>query len=170
MNKYICALLCLFVPLLANAAPLGNMGDFPLTISDTREGLAPGAYDDYYTFFSVANTSNAIVSFSLSASNPDLFLPGAFSIELYEGISSPAGVPIAYGISNGGQPSLSFTADLLMDTMYTIRTSFNFGIAGTGVLVDATTTVSEIPLPAAAWLFGSGLVGLVGIARRRRHP
>lgn len=28
------------------------------------------------------------------------------------------------------------------------------------------TTV--IPVPAAAWLFGSGLVGLVGVARRRR--
>jgi hypothetical protein len=27
---------------------------------------------------------------------------------------------------------------------------------------------SEIPVPAAAWLFGSGLIGLVGVARRRR--
>ena len=27
---------------------------------------------------------------------------------------------------------------------------------------------SEIPVPAAAWLFGSGLIGLVGIARRRK--
>ncbi len=28
--------------------------------------------------------------------------------------------------------------------------------------------VNTIPIPAAAWLFGSGLIGLVGIARRRR--
>lgn len=28
--------------------------------------------------------------------------------------------------------------------------------------------VSEIPLPAAAWLFGSGLLGLAGLARRRQ--
>ena len=27
---------------------------------------------------------------------------------------------------------------------------------------------SPVPVPAAAWLFGSGLVGLVGVARRRR--
>lgn len=44
-----------------------------------------------------------------------------------------------------------------------------------GVLVfnDGTTpsaftaTVSEVPVPAGIWLFGSGLVGLVGIARRK---
>lgn len=28
-------------------------------------------------------------------------------------------------------------------------------------------TVSAVPVPAAAWLFGSGLIGLVGLARRR---
>lgn len=30
-----------------------------------------------------------------------------------------------------------------------------------------TLDVSPVPVPAAAWLFGSGLIGLVGIARRR---
>lgn len=28
--------------------------------------------------------------------------------------------------------------------------------------------VSEVPVPAAAWLFGSGLIGLAGIARKRK--
>jgi len=32
------------------------------------------------------------------------------------------------------------------------------------VLIDATV----VPLPAAAWLFGSGLLGLVGIGRRKK--
>lgn len=30
------------------------------------------------------------------------------------------------------------------------------------------TVVSSVPVPAAAWLFGTGLIGLAGIARRRR--
>ncbi len=30
------------------------------------------------------------------------------------------------------------------------------------------TPVAVIPVPAAVWLFGSGLIGLIGIARRRR--
>lgn len=29
-------------------------------------------------------------------------------------------------------------------------------------------TVSAVPVPAAAWLFGSGLIGLIGVARRRK--
>lgn len=30
------------------------------------------------------------------------------------------------------------------------------------------TNVAAVPLPAAAWLFGSGLLGLIGVARRRK--
>lgn len=36
-----------------------------------------------------------------------------------------------------------------------------------GALAPAPPTVSPIPVPAAVWLFGSGLLGLLGIARRR---
>ena len=29
--------------------------------------------------------------------------------------------------------------------------------------------ISQVPVPAAVWLFGSGLIGFVGVARRRKH-
>ena len=32
---------------------------------------------------------------------------------------------------------------------------------------DFSIGVTAIPVPAAAWLFGSGLVGLIGLARRK---
>lgn len=38
---------------------------------------------------------------------------------------------------------------------------------GVHYALHLTGQVSTVPLPAAAWLFGSGLVGLVGAARRR---
>ena len=34
---------------------------------------------------------------------------------------------------------------------------------------DTSLEVSSIPVPAAVWLFGSGLIGLVGIARRKER-
>jgi len=30
------------------------------------------------------------------------------------------------------------------------------------------TNVAAVPVPAAAWLFGSGLLGLIGVARRKK--
>jgi hypothetical protein len=42
----------------------------------------------------------------------------------------------------------------------------NFGTMS-GVWTDFTMTPVVVPVPAAVWLFGTGLLGLVGIARRR---
>ncbi|MGB5259912.1 MAG: VPLPA-CTERM sorting domain-containing protein [Gammaproteobacteria bacterium] len=42
---------------------------------------------------------------------------------------------------------------------------------GTDIFFDnitITTDVNAIPIPAAVWLFGSGLVGLIGVARRKK--
>jgi len=42
-----------------------------------------------------------------------------------------------------------------------------WNLNNTGVL-SYTAATAAVPLPAAVWLFGSGLLGLVGIARRRK--
>jgi hypothetical protein len=34
---------------------------------------------------------------------------------------------------------------------------------------DGFSSVAAVPVPAAVWLFGSGLIGLVGVACRRKH-
>ncbi len=39
-----------------------------------------------------------------------------------------------------------------------------------GKSMGTFTFVSPVPLPAAAWLFGSGVIGLAGLARRRMTP
>jgi hypothetical protein len=58
---------------------------------------------------------------------------------------------------------------------FTLNWSNNFSVIVDGFLpVSGTATVSlagnvtPVPLPAAVWLFGSGLLGLMGIARRRK--
>lgn len=45
--------------------------------------------------------------------------------------------------------------------------AFSFGTQPETVLAGSPVPVSTVPLPAAAWLFGSGLVGLIAVARRR---
>jgi len=42
----------------------------------------------------------------------------------------------------------------------------NFG--GVHYDINIAGTISAVPVPAAVWLFGSGLVGLAGVARRRK--
>jgi len=41
---------------------------------------------------------------------------------------------------------------------------------GTGIFVmdDLEYSLSAVPVPPAIWLFGSGLIGLIGLARRKR--
>jgi hypothetical protein len=40
---------------------------------------------------------------------------------------------------------------------------------GSGVSADSLTlNVGAVPIPAAVWLFGSGLLGLIGMARRKK--
>ena len=34
--------------------------------------------------------------------------------------------------------------------------------------LDCPQNVPEIPIPASIWLFGSGLIGLIGVARRKK--
>lgn len=36
------------------------------------------------------------------------------------------------------------------------------------IALSGSTSLSSVPVPAAVWLFGSGLIGLIGIARRKK--
>lgn len=45
-------------------------------------------------------------------------------------------------------------------------TGFNAGFNGTATVTNMTMPAT-VPVPAAAWLLGSGLLGLVGVARRK---
>jgi hypothetical protein len=66
-------------------------------------------------------------------------------------------VPSVVGQANGTAPAIAFADS-----------------SGTGGYLTATTTadagmqISAVPLPGAVWLFGSGLMGLGGLAGRRR--
>jgi len=51
-----------------------------------------------------------------------------------------------------------------IDTVYAVGDGF-----GSALTLDGTSgaVINAVPVPAAVWLFGSGLIGLIGIARRK---
>ena len=53
-------------------------------------------------------------------------------------------------------------------TSYITQMDFFYSAELTGSPSDVGA-VSAVPVPAAAWLFGSGLIGMVGIARRKSN-
>ena len=42
-------------------------------------------------------------------------------------------------------------------------------LIGEGPDIDAIEATNVVPIPPAIWLFGSGLIGLIGLARRKSH-
>ena len=105
-------------------------------------------------------------------------------------------LPDSFGYSGGALFSIPFVSGERSDFLDTNVTSsfllFSLGVrfdtVGTTILSTPTTItsvlnailqvdyqytpapVNPIPLPAAVWMFGAGLVGLLGFTRRRRYP
>ena len=70
-----------------------------------------------------------------------------------------ATVTCAVDCTNGDSFTLDYTAHVPLDD------PSNFGGVLWGMHLEGT--VSAVPVPAAVWLFGSGLIGLIGAARRK---
>lgn len=93
-------------------------------------------------------SSNAYLNgtLELSLSDPSTFSVGD-SINIFSSTGS-----INYNFTDIILPELGNGLTLNTDSLF----------------VDGTLTVTSIPVPAAVWLFSSGLIGLVGFARRNK--
>ncbi len=106
------------------------------------------------TIAATAGTNNWLISFPALESH----WVGADSIQIY-------------GPSSGG---ISFVCNDIDGTIshcssdhLILGTEDLAGFAGQYLQFDFDITVSSIPLPASVWLFGSGLIGLLGLAKRK---
>jgi hypothetical protein len=125
-------------------------------------------------FFDVSNPT--LLSTIYSAGNPT-------GLSLFNDLTSG----IQYGTFSYEYPpfpnrlqSVLLSAEAIVEINTTMDGLFAVGffhhdVAGTNfasVTSDPTNIlrleITSVPIPAAAWLFGSGLLGLVGMARRKK--
>ena len=106
----------------------------------------------------------------------DIQLAGAndFDKIIVSGNADLTGGTIQFDFLNGFLPTADDSFDFLSASNLNIGSAVNFSFlglpAGTQFSIDnslgsLTLTPSTVPVPAAVWLFGSGLLGLIGVAR-----
>ena len=159
----------------------GNVGVF----SDVTGDITPG--DGSGGTWSVASTS-PFFGFVWTAHDGVTFGPGTYTIDTIEG-GVYTGIVVGAG-QVGGHILFDWNTATNIDVVnvwdvctvcgsYTSTDVNGNGVPGLPMIDGAfpgfsanfdfvAPAAAPIPVPAAVWLFGSGLMGLVGVARRRR--
>lgn len=128
-----------------------------------------GGIDQTWGFF--GNPGNHVQAGTLSVASDD----GAGNATLnMSGWTVMWGAPQApIDMGQGANAVITCATDCSLGDTYTLDYTAivpDGGFAGVNyqLHLEGTIGASAIPVPAAVWLFGSGLVGLAGIARRRK--
>jgi len=158
-----------------NSGPFGGSESFLLT--STQINIADGTshtYNDNGTY----GPDSDLFMFFFSAENYALsnymrldFIP--FSSL---GFNSSTSEATLYTFDSSGNSATfagsDFTVDLLTLAPNGLSGLFDNSNIRTNFTVDTlninVTSISAVPVPAAIWLFGSGLIGLAGVARSRK--
>ena len=146
------------------------------TFSNSGSDLESYISDIYFmdgTLFGISSIDNSDAGVSYSEGADPANLPGYSPTASFSADNDPGAI---WGIQAG--ESLGITFDLLAgvtfaDTLAALGTGdLIIGIHAKGLgegtgdeFSESLTTV--VPVPAAVWLFATGLIGLVGVSRKR---
>ncbi len=140
---------------------------FNVLLSGSAEVPGPGdANGSGLALLRIDNVANTI-NWNITTNDIALPITGAHIHQAVEGASGPIVVDFN-GQLSGSNLYDADLASVLADShgfYVNIHTSEFGGGAIRGQLCDPIA--APVPVPAAAWLFGSGLMGLVGVMRRR---
>jgi hypothetical protein len=132
-----------------NPLPNGAVTELGITVVGSTGGLADGTWEigDFSNFYFAT--------------------PVALNLG-----TELIGQSLGGGLVFGGDPQDGSTGDFnLFASTSGAPAGFNYFELGldNGEIIRVTSMLpSAVPIPAAVWLFGSGLIGLVGIARRKK--
>ncbi|BCO30048.1 hypothetical protein TspCOW1_01510 [Thiohalobacter sp. COW1] len=110
----------------------------------------------------------------ITGANTDWFnaAPDNYVTDIPDGDRSHFGETNVYGNGLVNGVSLGDSYDFLYSQVGFFAGTKNGQLGSWNLATNGTLSydaVSAVPVPAAVWLFGSGLIGLVGIARRRKQ-
>ena len=143
-----------------------------LQVRIVREDVS-GTLDFYYRIRpNDANSLDAIMrtthtNFDGWTTDVDYRIDGLGSVGPSSATRNVSGSTVGFNFGLGLQPGDE-------SLFYFIKTTATHYTLGSTVLIDGgiasvqSYAPAVIPVPAAVWLFGSGLIGLIGIARRKK--
>lgn len=142
-----------FVDFYYIAAESGYTNTLHNTNGFISEGDDPFNFNGY-AMITVAVSAGEVLDFSFQSASAAALTP----------VDNLAGTSLeGLGIMTPGSRQSSMTQLVLAYNDGPVDADFD------DMLVRADFRVAPIPLPAAVWLFGSGLIGLIGMARRRKQ-
>lgn len=125
--------------------------------------------------FRIRNEEGILTDDQILTTSPFMLRPFGEPSTIYAGINLPA-LRMSFGGNDyfTGQTSPLFSdLDLADATLDNTQLAYRTGSTGPFYYYDLSnqtfsyTLTSTVPLPAAVWLFTSGLLGLIGITRRK---
>jgi len=150
--------------------PQGCCSGLALPQTDSVNNLIAGLWEDLnnpqgnirYQTLGTAGSREFVVGFY----DVQHYLGGSpvtFEMILHEGSNA---IEFQYGsiTSDGGQHSVGIENAAGTDGLQVLLSSSSLDFGNTGYLI----VPSAVPIPATVWLFGSGLLGMIGIARRKK--
>lgn len=134
--------------------------------SVTATGGGVGVKDGWVNAGALQNNETLRLDFSATTNIGSLFLTG------WEGpdrltLTYDGGVVDINDDNNGWGSNETYAINLTGVTFITLKGNSWGTATRLSGLGNVSATPSEVPVPAAAWLFGTALVGLAGIARKR---
>jgi hypothetical protein len=137
---------------------VGNLGTALLAFTSDISYLTTNGYATGGSVFTWANGSNGGNVWGAGGASAN-----GGSTNFYNQGNGASQAGIALGSSTG---LYGFTGNGGTGQLESYVLGDNLTLSSTGALSISSAT-SPVPLPAAVWLFGSGLLGLLGVGRRR---
>jgi hypothetical protein len=170
-KKFFALLALIGLSMGANASTVhGSIGNLQVfAIGDTNtlavsETFVAGAVDDVFLFSVITNGLTAGTGASATSTELSFGSANIFNIDNFKfALTNSTGSLLTAIVAAGESVSINPIADGIYGILFQgTATGTNGGFVNGGVVLSA------VPVPAAAWLFGSALIGMVGVSRSRK--